>query len=95
MIASGNFSGGIGSVFNLRSNIPKQLAQTRGDLRPRHADVLFRASLLTCPFPSLIEHAFVHFVNERILLVEFALQGICAGISPAASSESIGVAPAG
>jgi hypothetical protein len=53
-------------MLNLSANVAEPLAQPHRNFEPGQAYILIRAARLSRPFPSLIQHAAVHVMNEAL-----------------------------
>lgn len=67
MVPGGNLHGRIGLMLNLNANIAEHLAESHRNFEPGHSYILIRAARLSRPFPSLIEHAGVDYMNEALV----------------------------
>ena len=67
MVAGSNLYRRVGLMLNLSANIAEHLAKPHRNFEPGHSYILIRAAGLSGPFPSLIEHAAVHDMNEALI----------------------------
>src|SRR5271170_1508674 len=67
MVAGSNLYRRVSLMLNLSANVAEHLSQPHRNFEPGHAYILVRAARFSRPFPSLIEHAAVHDMNEALI----------------------------